>query len=83
MKPQQQLLDLVGVFDLTAIPTPVIDLTAPVVRSEPKGVVYTKRWVVDLILDLAGYRPEEDLAAHYRWNRLPARELSSSPWSGA
>ncbi len=31
----------------------------------PKGVVYTKPWVVDLILDLAGYRPEEDLAARY------------------
>jgi adenine-specific DNA-methyltransferase len=28
-----------------------------------KGVVYTKPWVVDLILDLAGYRPERDLAS--------------------
>ena len=33
--------------------------------GEPKGVVYTRPWVVDLILDLAGYRPEDDLAAHY------------------
>jgi adenine-specific DNA-methyltransferase len=24
--------------------------------TEPKGVVYTKRWVVELLLDLAGYR---------------------------
>ena len=31
--------------------------------GETKGVVYTKPWVVDLILDLAGYRPERDLAS--------------------
>jgi len=28
---------------------------------ETKGVVYTKRWVVDLLLDLAGYKPEANL----------------------
>lgn len=33
--------------------------------GEPKGVVYTKQWVVDLILDLAGYLPDHDLAARY------------------
>ena len=33
-------------------------LTLPV---EAKGVVYTKRWVVELLLDLAGYRAEADL----------------------
>lgn len=33
--------------------------------AEPRGVVYTKPWVVDLILDLANYRPEYDLAARY------------------
>lgn len=27
----------------------------------PKGAVYTKRWVVDLLLDLAGYRSESNL----------------------
>lgn len=27
------------------------------------GVVYTRRWVVDLILDLAGYTPDVDLTA--------------------
>jgi adenine-specific DNA-methyltransferase len=32
---------------------------------EPGGVVYTRRWVVDLILDLAGYRADQDLAARY------------------
>ena len=29
--------------------------------AEPKGVVYTKRWVVDLVLDLSGYCPENNL----------------------
>jgi adenine-specific DNA-methyltransferase len=33
----------------------------PAVRQETKGVVYTKRWVVELLLDLAGYRPENNL----------------------
>jgi len=28
---------------------------------EVKGVVYTKRWVVDLLLDLSGYRDEANL----------------------
>ncbi|MGH9622614.1 MAG: Eco57I restriction-modification methylase domain-containing protein [Bryobacteraceae bacterium] len=28
---------------------------------EAKGAVYTKRWVVDLLLDLAGYRSENNL----------------------
>jgi adenine-specific DNA-methyltransferase len=32
---------------------------------EPGGVVYTQPWVVDLILDLAGYRADQDLAARY------------------
>ncbi|HET9131290.1 MAG TPA: Eco57I restriction-modification methylase domain-containing protein, partial [Terriglobia bacterium] len=30
---------------------------------EPKGIVYTKRWVVDLLLDLVDYCPEKDLAS--------------------
>ncbi len=29
--------------------------------AEPKGVVYTKSWVVDLLLDLAGYTIQENL----------------------
>lgn len=28
---------------------------------EPKGVIYTKRWVVDLLLDLAGYTSDKNL----------------------
>lgn len=34
-----------------------------ITRGEPKGVVYTKRWVVELILDLSSYCPGQDLAA--------------------
>ena len=29
--------------------------------SDNKGVVYTKQWVADLILDIAGYTPDQDL----------------------
>jgi len=44
-----------------------LPLIAPPHRSrsvtplESKGVVYTKRWVVELLLDLAGYRSENNL----------------------
>ncbi|MBI4728998.1 MAG: N-6 DNA methylase [Acidobacteria bacterium] len=31
--------------------------------EEPKGVVYTRPWVVELILDLVGYRSRADLGA--------------------
>jgi adenine-specific DNA-methyltransferase len=37
----------------------------PSISLEKKGVVYTKPWVVDLILDLAGYRATDDLARRY------------------
>lgn len=38
-------------------------LISPPVQSatEPKGVVYTKRWVVELLLDLAGYCASRNL----------------------
>ncbi|HRF60679.1 MAG TPA: Eco57I restriction-modification methylase domain-containing protein [Fimbriimonadaceae bacterium] len=36
--------------------------TAPLCVREKSGVVYTKRWVVELLLDLAGYLPEKALA---------------------
>lgn len=49
------------------------DVTAELVRpgvalaeaggKGPLGVVYTKRWVVDLMLDLAGYTADRDLQA--------------------
>jgi adenine-specific DNA-methyltransferase len=46
----------------TGIPPGVVKLAT---AREAKGVVYTKLWVADLILDLAGYQPAEDLAARY------------------
>ncbi len=33
----------------------------PITSVEPKGVVYTKRWVVELLLDLSGYSPDKNL----------------------
>jgi hypothetical protein len=39
-----------------------VQLRLPTKPAE-KGVIYTKPWVVDLILDLVGYRASEDLAA--------------------
>ena len=33
----------------------------PITKVEPKGVVYTKRWVVELLLDLSGYSPDNNL----------------------
>ena len=39
------------------IPSPVASISVP----EPKGVVYTKRWVVELLLDLAGYTSGQNL----------------------
>src|SRR6266516_7974950 len=39
-----------------------MQLRLPREAREAKGVVYTKPWVVDLILDLVGYRAEADLA---------------------
>lgn len=33
------------------------------IQAVEHGEVFTRRWIVDLILDLSGYRPDEDLAA--------------------
>ena len=33
----------------------------PVAAVEPKGVVFTKRWVVELLLDLSGYSSDKNL----------------------
>lgn len=38
-----------------------VNAPQPAGPLETKGVVYTKRWVVELLLDLAGYRSEKDL----------------------
>lgn len=37
-------------------------LPRPGADFDASGVVYTRRWVVELLLDLAGYRPENNLA---------------------
>jgi adenine-specific DNA-methyltransferase len=45
-----------------SVQLPLIAPTPPTaVPAEPKGVVYTRSWVVDLLLDLAGYRSEKNL----------------------
>jgi adenine-specific DNA-methyltransferase len=44
-------------FPLTALPAP----SAHLPPIDPKGVVYTKRWVVELLLDLAGYTSSVNL----------------------
>lgn len=40
-------------------------MTVAASPTEPKGAVYTRPWVVELILDLVGYRPEADLGGMY------------------
>lgn len=49
---RQLLLDI-GMAELSAVPAEAIET----------GEVFTRAWIVDLILDLAGYVPERDLAA--------------------
>ncbi|MDI3340924.1 MAG: Eco57I restriction-modification methylase domain-containing protein [Sphaerobacter sp.] len=51
---------------------PALQLALGLIPKEPRrspeekrGVVYTKPWVVDLILDLAGYIPDRDLAGTF------------------
>ena len=40
------------------------NVAAPTPDLDPNyGEVFTRRWVVDAMLDLAGYRATEDLAA--------------------
>jgi adenine-specific DNA-methyltransferase len=50
-EPQTSIRTMRGVQQSFLMPPPV-PILAPL---EPKGVVYTKRWVVELLLDLAGY----------------------------
>ena len=40
---------------------PLALFPVPVASYESKGVVYTKRWVVDLVLGQAGCAPDKDL----------------------
>jgi adenine-specific DNA-methyltransferase len=43
------------------IQQPLFALPRPLAPVEIKGVIYTKRWVVELLLDLSGYRSENNL----------------------
>jgi adenine-specific DNA-methyltransferase len=43
------------------LPLLVPQRTSQLAALESKGVVYTKRWVVELLLDLAGYKSEANL----------------------
>ena len=43
------------------LPLLVPAMRGRVAAEEPKGVVYTKRWVVELLLDLAGYTSNRNL----------------------
>lgn len=64
LKPSEQQLDLT--WTDAAPRADVLDVFSSAqveVPGEPKGVVYTRSWVVDLILDLVGYRSSADLAA--------------------
>jgi hypothetical protein len=49
---------------ISAIQLPFKSVAQPptILPLEKHGVVYTKKWVVDLILDLAGYTADRDLA---------------------
>src|SRR5579862_4309854 len=44
-------------------PEPGLPTSASAIVTEALGAVYTKPWIVELILDLAGYRQDVDLAA--------------------
>lgn len=55
-----------GASKLGAMPAartlPTAGVQGRTAASAGKGVVYTQAWVVELLLDLADYRPERDLA---------------------
>lgn len=56
--PQTSIRTLRGMQQSFPLPVPS-QQSAP---SEPKGVVYTRRWVIELLLDLAGYTSDKSLA---------------------
>jgi len=55
--PQTSIRTMRGIQQSFLLPE-LVPRLAPV---EPKGVVYTKRWVVELLLDLAGYNSSANL----------------------
>ncbi len=60
MDPVSMLVDQPALIPSTWLPT---QLMLPDDGAISHGEVFTRRWVVDLILDLAGYTPDRDLAA--------------------
>lgn len=58
-------LDICNTHERPDITDTLPKVTTSLESAESRGVVYTKSWVVDLILDLANYRPEHDLASRY------------------
>jgi hypothetical protein len=54
----QKHLDDSGILPLMSLSQGAVALPRPL---EQKGAVYTRRWVVDLLLDLSGYVPEANL----------------------
>lgn len=58
---QKAIRTMRGIQHSMIFAPPLLDQA--VATREPKGAVYTKRWVVELILDLAGYTSNKDLAA--------------------
>ena len=55
--PQDQTLRTTRGIQRSLFPPP----DGLVIPPEARGAVYTKRWVVELLLDLAGYRSEDNL----------------------
>ena len=49
-------------MQMSMITEPALPLPLPEEeRDGEHGAVFTRRWVVELILDLAGYTPDKDL----------------------
>lgn len=58
-------LDISNTYEKPDITVSLPKVTTSLESAESRGVIYTKPWVVDLILDLVNYRPEYDLASRY------------------
>ena len=51
---------------------PLVESQMPKIRADDQGEygeVFTRRWVVDLMLDLIGYTPEADWRDDYNYYR--------------
>ena len=49
---------------------------ASIGTAEPKGVVFTKRWVVELLLDLAGYTAGANLVDAVAGDKRPEAQIT-------